>query len=173
MVARVLICTGLLAGLWLALSGEFTFEHGYLQVLGALSCLSLSALCERLGILDRAAERLLFGFRSAIFFFPWLLWQIIKSNLDVSRRIWTPSMPVGPRVIRVHAHQRTTLGLAVHANAITLTPGTLSVYAEPGMIEIHALSKDIAESLDDGAFDKRICRLEGNPPPSPSTEDDA
>ena len=121
MVVRVLVCTGLLAGLWLVLSGEFTLKYDYLKVLGLLSCLSISALCERLGVLDRAVDRLLFGFRTAFSFFPWLLWQIIKSNLDVSRRIWTPSMPIGPRVIRVHAHQRTTLGLAVHANAITLT----------------------------------------------------
>ena len=141
------------------LSGMYT---PLLLGLGVVSCVGVALLCERLGLLDTSHENLRFGARSILRFFPWLLWQIIKSNLDVSRRVWTPRMPVGPCVVTIPANQKPLLGLAVHANAITLTPGTLSVYAEPGRIEVHALSRDIADDLASGEFDRRVSRLEGS-----------
>jgi len=80
----------------------------------------------------------------------------------VVRLIWHPRLPIRPQVIRTRASQRTSIGLATFANSITLTPGTLSLDAdEPDVIVVHALSDASAESLQTGAMDARVARLEG------------
>ena len=70
-------------------------------------------------------------------------------------------MPISPTIVTVQASQETALGLVIHANSITLTPGTLSIDVEPGLIEVHALSAESIADLESGEMDRRVSRLEG------------
>ena len=70
-------------------------------------------------------------------------------------------MPISPTVVTVKATQKTALGLVIHANSITLTPGTLSIDVEPGEIEVHALSEESIADLHSGEMDRRVSKLEG------------
>jgi multicomponent Na+:H+ antiporter subunit E len=96
-------------------------------------------------------------------YWGWLVWQIIKSNIDVARVILSPSLPISPNVVRVKASQRTTLGLVTYANSITLTPGTVSMYLDGDIIEVHALTESGARELKDGEMDRRVSAIEGSP----------
>ena len=158
MVRKFLIPTIALYLLWLLLSGYYA--KPLLLSLGVLSAVGVTLLSIKLRILDLNEGGGLFCCRMLLYI-PWLFKEIVKSNLDVSRRIWQPVMRVKPQVVFVKANQKTEIGLVLHANSITLTPGTLSIDTGGGLIEVHALSEDSGDQVLKGEFDRRICMLEG------------
>ena len=154
---RTLSLFALLFLTWLLLSGLYT---GLLLGLGVLSCLLVVAVCRRMQIVDLEGHpnHLVIGM---LRYMPWLLWAIVKANIDVARRIVHPRLPVSPRVIRVAVSQKTHLGQVVYANSITLTPGTVAVETGEGTIEVHALTREAAEEVRSGDMDGRVTDLEG------------
>ena len=97
----------------------------------------------------------------ALIYWPWLLVEIVKANIDVVRRVLSPSLPVSPTMLRVKASQKSDLGQVIYANSITLTPGTISVDVANGEILVHALSREGAEDLVGGEMDRRVVRMVG------------
>jgi multicomponent Na+:H+ antiporter subunit E len=95
-----------------------------------------------------------------LLYLPWLLWEILKSNIDVARIILDPKLPISPRLLHVVASQRTATGQVIYANSITLTPGTISLDVREGRILVHALTAEAAESLQTGEIDRRVSALE-------------
>ena len=142
---------------WLLLSGIYT---ALLLGFGVLSCLLVVAVCRRMKIVDPEGHpiHLIPGL---LRYMPWFLWAIVKSNLDVVRRIVHPRMPLSPRLIRVEASQKTHLGQVIYANSITLTPGTVSVETDEGIIDVHALTREAAEDVRSGVMDGRVTDMEG------------
>ena len=142
---------------WLLLSGIYT---ALLLGFGVLSCLLVVAVCRRMKIVDPEGHpiHLIPGL---LRYMPWFLWAIVKSNLDVVRRIVHPRMPLSPRLIRVEASQKTHLGQVIYANSITLTPGTVSVETDEGIIDVHALTREAAEDVRSGVMDGRVTDIEG------------
>lgn len=145
--------------LWLLLSGHYTV---LITSLGAISCVLVCVLANRLGVLEPDGRSFAFVGRLALYA-PWLIKEIVLSNIAVAKLVWHPRMPIRPQIIRARSTQRSPVGLATFANSITLTPGTLSLDAdEPGVIVVHALSDDTAAGLQTGEMDERVTRLEGN-----------
>ena len=97
----------------------------------------------------------------AFFYWPWILWEIFKANIGVTRVILNPKLPISPNMIQVKASQKTALGKVIYANSITLTPGTVSVDVTDDTITVHALSHDNAEELLTGEMDRRVTKMEG------------
>ena len=91
----------------------------------------------------------------------WLTWQIVLSNLQVAYRIVHPHLPIKPQYIKVRLIGNHPLVHLIHANSITLTPGTISVNIEDGFIHVHALSDANARDLLSGEMPKKILWLEG------------
>ena len=141
---------------WLLLSGKYT---GLFLGLGVLSCLVVVAVCRRMKIVDPEGHPIHL-FIGLLRYIPWLLWAITKANIDVARRILHPRLPMAPRVIRVEASQKTHLGQVIYANSITLTPGTVAVETEEGVIDVHALTGEAAEDVRSGAMDGRVTEME-------------
>ena len=98
----------------------------------------------------------------AITYWPWLLWEIVKANIDVSRVIIKKEPSISPILFRIPADQGTELGQVTYANSITLTPGTVSIAVGEGMIDVHALTQEAADDLKTGRMNERACRFEGN-----------
>ncbi|NOR75204.1 MAG: Na+/H+ antiporter subunit E [Draconibacterium sp.] len=53
--------------------------------------------------------------------------ELIKSNVDVARRVITPSLPINPGIVKFKSELPTDFAKMILANSITLTPGTLSI----------------------------------------------
>lgn len=145
------------AVLWILWSGML---DPLILSFGLISCLLVAALASRMQLIESEPGPLLILIRM-LTYLPWLTVQIVKSNIDVARRVWHPQMPVSPTIVTVRASQRTALGLVIHANSITLTPGTLSIDVEPGQIEVHSLAEELLADLADGEMDRRVASLEG------------
>lgn len=141
---------------WLALSGHYT---AFLVTLGALSAVLCTFLAIRLRILDDAhAVHLL---PRALTYWPWLVWEVLKSAWGVTRIVLHPRLPISPTLFTVKPGQKTPVGIATYANSITLTPGTLTVSLENGMFLVHAISREGADDLETGRMDARVRRFEG------------
>lgn len=157
MIKRILVPTTVLYVLWLLLSGHF---EPFMLAAGAALSLGIAFFANYLGVFDPRTHSVRFSLR-LFKYIPWLFKEVVKSNLAVTRLVWKPKIPISPTVIDIPASQRSALGLAVHANSITLTPGTLSIEAREGNIEVHALAHEFAESLQSGEMDRRVRALEG------------
>ena len=98
----------------------------------------------------------------AITFMPWLVWEILKANIDVALIIIKPKLEISPVMFRSAASQKTEIGLVAYANSITLTPGTITVAVNDGSVDVHSLTAGAAEEVISGRMDKRVCQMEGH-----------
>lgn len=147
-----------LFALWLLLSGHYV---PLLIGLGALSVLLVVTIALRMDVVDREGHPIHLS-PKALLYWPWLGWEIVKANLDVARRILSPTLPISPTVIRLKASQKSDLGRVIYANSITLTPGTVSIDIDGEHIEVHALTREAAQALRTGDMDRRVTRFEGD-----------
>lgn len=147
---------------WLVWSGHF--ENPFLLIAGGLSVAAAVALSWRMSIVDDEGVPLELGFRPFFLYAPWLLWEIVVSNVSVAKIILSPRMKLQRNLVTIECHQRTSIGRVIHANSITLTPGTVSVSVEGNQIQVHALSYAGGEHELSGDIDRRVCRLEGSDP---------
>jgi multicomponent Na+:H+ antiporter subunit E len=153
-VASLTIC---LFAFWLALSGHYTLVLVAAGLATAFLC-ALAAI--RMRTLDDEGYPLHL-LRGAFSYFPWLLWEIVKSAWSVTKIVLHPALPISPTMTRVRATQRSGAAIATYANSITLTPGTLTVEVEGNELVVHALTRDGALELEAGGMDRRVTRLEG------------
>lgn len=147
--------------LWLLLSGQYTFDSRLILALGLASCTFVVAIALRMKIADREGHPIHLLVPS-LRYIPWLLWAIVKSNIDVTRCILNPRLPISPTLVKVKAGQQSELGQTIFANSITLTPGTVSLDVEEDEILVHALTRESAEEVADGEMDRRVTLLEGS-----------
>ncbi len=72
-------------------------------------------------------------------FLPVFMWQLILSNIDVARRVLSPSLPLNPGFVKIKTDLKGDFGKLALANSITLTPGTLSVDVDGEYLFIHTV----------------------------------
>jgi multicomponent Na+:H+ antiporter subunit E len=142
---------------WLLLSGNFT---AFLMLAGLGCALGVVWFARRMDVIDREGHPIHLGW-GAIGYWPWLIVEIAKSGWQVTRIILDPALPVSPTLVRFKPTQCTDVGLVVHANSITLTPGTLTVDATREQFLVHTLTADGGTDLAHGAIDRRVVALEG------------
>lgn len=65
------------------------------------------------------------------------LWQLIRSNLDIARRVLSPSLPINPGIVKVQTQLQSPVGKLLLANSITLTPGTLTLDVVGDSLFVH------------------------------------
>ncbi len=148
-----------LATTWLLWSGHY---DALLLSFGALSVGLTVWLSNRMRIVDEEGVPLSVHSLRLATYIPWLLWQVVLSNLDVARRIWArdPSSVIAPRLLSVRPVQHTWVAQVLYANSITLTPGTVSVRMYDGEILVHALHRGTADDVTSGEMNRRVAELE-------------
>jgi len=141
---------------WMLISGDF----GLLNLaLGLASALLVVAISRRMDVVDRESQPFNLSPRLPVYW-AWLAVKVIKSNLDVTRAIWTPGKSISPTLVRLKFSQETALGKVIYANSITLTPGTVTLAIEGDEILVHALTRADAAALETGEMDRQVRELE-------------
>jgi multicomponent Na+:H+ antiporter subunit E len=154
---RLLSALAALYVFWLLLSGYFT---GFLMLAGLGCALSVVWFARRMDVIDAEGHPVQLGWR-IVAYWGWLSKEIVKSAWEVSRIIVDPRLPISPTLVSFKPSQKTTVGLVVHANSITLTPGTITVEARPGEFLVHALTRAGADGATSGDMDRRVTACEG------------
>lgn len=147
-----------LYGLWMLLSGYFV---PLLLSLGAASVLVVIWIAHRMDVIDHEGHPIHLTGR-AFLYWPWLIFEIVKSNIDVAKVILARKMPIHPSVIEIKATQETELGQVILANSITLTPGTVTLAIDRDIMSVHALTREAAEGLQTGDMDRRVTAMEAH-----------
>lgn len=142
---------------WLLLSGFFT---PFLLTAGLGSAFAAVWFARRMGVVDGEGHPIQLAGR-ALVYWPWLIKEIIKSAWDVSRIIVNPKLPISPTLVRFKPSQKSDLGLVIHAQSITLTPGTITIEALHGEFLVHGLTRGAAEGTIDSEMDRRATIFEG------------
>ena len=160
----VVVLAVVLSVIWLAWSGIYVDDKGnpakLMLSFGVGSVLLTVWISKGLSIVDDEGQPIAWGI-APVGYFMWLIKEIIVANIDVIKRVISPSLPISPTWIKVAAKQRSRLGKSVFANSITLTPGTVSIDVGEDYIWVHALSKEGAESLIDGGdMGIKVCKVE-------------
>ena len=156
---RYILMGVVLFGIWLLWSGHYTVEHALVFAMGVSSCAFVVYLSHRLDIVDEEGHPIHLAGR-LVLYIPWLLWAIVKANVDVSKRVLSPQMPIDPCVVRVEATQKSDLCRVIFANSITLTPGTVSLDLDGEDIVVHALTREAAGDVQSGDMNRRVAALE-------------
>lgn len=138
------------------------FENPFLLGLGLLSCAFCLAVTLRMGIVDEEGAPAQLGLRPFTSYAPWLIKEIVVSNLAVTRVILARRMPLERSMVEVTPSQKTTIGRVIMANSITLTPGTVSVNMHDDQITVHALTAAGTAPDANDEMDRRVSRLEGD-----------
>ena len=142
--------------IWLLLSGHY---DPLLLTLGVLSCITCLYVTWKAKFIDEEGLPLHLLIRLPIYT-VWLFKEIIKANIDTAKIIIFNNPD--PQNFRVKSSQKTEAGKVTYANSITLTPGTVTTELDGDVLEVHALSSDMADDVKSGAMDKKVSWLEGN-----------
>ena len=138
--------------LWFGLSGH---TEPLLLSLGIASVVFTVYLAHRMDVIDHDSHPI-HHLTGLVRFWPYLMVQVIKSNIDVIGRILRPGRSISPQMVDLPLPQRSDLGRVIYANSITLTPGTVSVHLGKDFITVHALSKQAADDLGRGEMASRV-----------------
>jgi multicomponent Na+:H+ antiporter subunit E len=95
------------------------------------------------------------AFLYTIIYMVVFLYELIKSNLDVARRVVTPSLPINPGIVEVKTRLHSKMGRMILANSITLTPGTLTIDIVGDTLYIHWID---VQTRDTREATKKIVR---------------
>ena len=142
--------------IWLLLSGHY---DPLLLSLGVLSCITCLYVTWKAKFIDEEGLPLHLLIRLPIYT-VWLFKEIIKANIDTAKIIILNNPD--PQNFRVKSSQKTEAGKVTYANSITLTPGTVTTVLDGDILEVHALSSDMADDVKSGVMDKKVSWFEGN-----------
>ena len=156
MIIKVLLLFVFYFVIWLLLSGHY---DPLLLTLGVLSCITCLYVTWKAKFIDEEGLPLHLLIRLPIYTL-WLFKEIIKANIDTAKIIIINNPD--PQNFRVKSSQKTEAGKVTYANSITLTPGTVTTVLDGDILEVHALSSDMADDVKSGAMDKKVSWLEGN-----------
>ena len=135
----------LLAVLWM-------FMWGMFDIYGLIAGFLLGYFL--LGIVSRTMPGEGYGIRGwhMFSFLAYFFRILVKANLQVAWEIITPGFSMSPRIIRYPVDGLTELQLTSLANAITLTPGTLSmdVSDDSKYLYVHCMyAKNPQDAIDE------------------------
>jgi multicomponent Na+:H+ antiporter subunit E len=110
---------------WIALTGSLNFQE---LAVGAIVAAFVAVVSYELlfsGGMREKFEPKRWGY--ALAYVPAYIWAEIKAHASVIYLILHPQMPIRPGIVRVPTELKSDFGITGLANAITMTPVTLSV----------------------------------------------
>ena len=144
--------------LWVIFNGNLTLE---ICIFGVVISVTLFAfVCK---FMDFSLKKELHIYKKSFLFIRYvfvLIKEIVKANFGVIRMIINQREEIQPMVVTFHSDLKTVTGKAFLANAITLTPGTITVSLEKDQYTVHCLDESMAEGMNDSELAEYIKKLE-------------
>ncbi|MFT4314620.1 MAG: Na+/H+ antiporter subunit E [Wolbachia pipientis] len=122
----------ILFSLWIILSGYF---EPFFILCGVFSSVFTSIIFRRLINAESALSQILndsvrLSLYQLISYIPWLIYQIIFSSIYVTKKVLRFKSTVEPIVIVRECTGHNDKTIALFANSVTITPGTLTINVE-------------------------------------------
>lgn len=87
--------------------------------------------------------------------------DLVLSNISVAKLLLSRKMNIKPTFVRKPQKLNQVIHQTLYSNAITLTPGTLTVLSTPDFLYIHALTQEANNEILDHQIEKDFLALEG------------
>lgn len=144
--------------LWVIFNGNFTVE---IAVFGVFIAAAVFAFTCKFADYSIKKEKLLFKNLFRILrYVAVLVMEIVKANFAVVRLILTQEEEIEPTLVTFETDLKTAAGRSALANAITLTPGTITVLLEENVYTVHCLDESLSEGMNESVFVKRMEEIE-------------
>ncbi|MCD5410772.1 MAG: Na+/H+ antiporter subunit E [Clostridiales bacterium] len=154
---KVLALILVLIMFWILLSPALTIQSIMIGIVVVIGVVFLNkGILEEEGSFNLSLKLI----RNFIVFIFHLIKEIIKANIDVAKIVLSPSMPVSPAFIKLPIKFKSEVNKVIYANAVTLTPGTLTVDMSGNNYIIHVLTTSAGEDLKDGILEQTVLKLE-------------
>lgn len=158
---------------WVLVSGHYQLHY---LLIGVAACVLTTCITKDLMYKPRDGEAI---FSETVYTFsciwrlvlyvPWLVWAIIKANIQVAIIILSPRMSIDPGFLRFNTHLKKKISMVTLANSITLTPGTITVDLTGHTYIIHAIVRGSASDLESGLMQNKAGAIFcDHPDPAPS-----
>lgn len=146
--------------LWVIFNGNFTLEiciFGIIiaGVMFAFTCKFMDYSVQK----EKQNIRKIFRFIRYVIV---LVMEIVKANFAVIHMILSEKEEIEPALVSFQSEMETSVGKALLANAITLTPGTITVSLENEEYVVHCLDDELAVGMADSVFVHLISDLEND-----------
>ncbi len=89
-----------------------------------------------------------------------LILEIIKANFSVIHMILSEREEIEPAIVKFETDLQTPTAKALLANAITLTPGTITVTLEDSDYTVHCLDESLSDGIEDLIFQELLKDIE-------------
>ena len=155
---RFIITFIIMLGFWLLFSGRFDLFH---ILMGVVSCLFVSAISSRLLFPNALTSGLFKVWLKFAAYLPWLFNQIFLANLHVLYLSFHPKMMdmINPKIIKFDSRLKSDVSRTTFANSITLTPGTITIYAGiMGTFAVHCIDDKSGRDLP-GEMESKIAKV--------------
>lgn len=144
--------------LWVIFNGNCTLEICIFGIV--ISAVLFAFICR---FMDYSPKKEVLFYKKAFLFIRYsfvLVKEIVKANFDVIHMILSQKEEIQPKLVTFRSDLKTATGKAFLANAITLTPGTITVSLEQDQYTVHCLDESLAEGMNDSVFVEYITKLE-------------
>lgn len=144
--------------LWIIFNGRISLE---IVITGAIISTFLCFFAYKFLEYSFIKEyRVIKKFGSILSFAFFMIAEVIKANYKVIFYILSPKYEVEPRMISFKSNLSTDILRTTLANAITITPGTITVSLDEDKYLVHCLDVDLS-NLKESSAEKKLLRIEG------------
>lgn len=153
----------ILFSLWIILSGYF---EPFFILCGVFSSVFTLIIFKRLIDAESALSQILndsgrLSFYQLISYIPWLVYQVILSSIYVTKKVLRFKSTVEPIVIVRECTGHNDKTIALFANSVTITPGTLTINVEKKqktyLLTICLIDKDLESGIS--AIESKVLKM--------------
>ncbi len=161
-LSHFLVMVVLLFAIWVLLSGVMELKF---LLIGLCSSIVITAICHPfLYVKNEDTGKKYFILQvnpiKLIIYFLWLLKEIIKSTIEVSKEIIKVNPEHEPQIVYFSMPFENPIANVVLSHSIILTPGTITIdITKDGVYEVHALNQSLAEGLLSGDMQMKVAKL--------------
>lgn len=144
--------------LWIIFNGKITLE---ICIFGlVIAALVFAFTCKFMDYSIAKEKKVVQRYLRFLKYVVVLVKEIMKANFSVIHMILSEREELKPALVSFRSDMKSPTGRAFLANAITLTPGTITVTLEDSEYLVHCLDKSLAVGMDDSVFVEMLSELE-------------
>lgn len=161
-LSHFLVLVVLLFAIWILLSGIMELKF---LLIGLGSSIVITLICRPfLYVKNPKTGKEYFVLQinplKLIIYFLWLLKEIMKSTIEVSKEILQRGPEHEPRIVYFSMPFENPMADVFLSHSIILTPGTITIdISKEGVFEVHALNESLAEGLLSGEMQMKVAKL--------------
>ncbi len=143
---------------WVVFNGQLTPE---IAVFGLVIAAAIYAFTCR--FMDWSPAKDLFLLKKSVLLLRYLVLlvcEVFKANMALLPLMLTPDTEPEPVLVHIHTKLRTDTARVLLANAITLTPGTITVSLDADVLTVHCLDRSLSEGLENSSFEQLLLKIE-------------